>query len=863
MAYTYEEVIQALRNADASGDTEAAARLAQIANQLRTQQAPATAEEVPLTTTADPAAFAADVAKQRAAAGIGGVAGSFVTPPFPAARLVQAAAGFPGVGTQTQQRVEEAAKETFGVKGLQPYGAEQRYIRAATEGALDPLNIVGPFGKIVSSLFNLTGRTVTGGVAGLGGEFGQQQAEELKLGTAGQLGMSALGAAVGGASALPAALTTSGLRTAAGFGASSFRKMTQEASQIEAESQISNILKAAIEADPALVTKISEIASSRALAGVDMPMSALLQNPVINAEIASLASRNPQFKAEYDQLWDKAKTALKTKADNMFGMSVEEATTRISNFTEPKIEKAVQRRLDSFDEAIRRASQLSVKETGEIGERANALRLQKEAEARKSMSPVYDKVFKLVEGQKVPSEEVARIYDFVRQAKIDDIFMQLPAAERAVLREWAPTTPPVAYSDVGGIVSGGAPQFSSVPVNQLDSLKRAINKGLNTVTDREQFNKLLNLKAEVFTTAQKISPEFAQNWKAADAEFARRVGIPFDLQAIKGMDRAQYNEQVVNKITQNRSALSQFLSAVGPDGTKTAEDALTLRIYNAVVNKDTGLVDSRKLQQWKENKNNSELLSLLPSLREDLYGKEGMLKNIQNLEFRKNALERNLEEALKTKILGVEDMTPKALVNRFYTEPRFIDEVLKRNGANAENVRALRTFVLDDIMSSANPMETLLDKNKMIAYGKLFGPSWQNNMQNLVRATELLRKNPADVTVNIRELPKDFVAEFFPGLNIPKVVSLWRNQIMSEVTALATAGSYMQSAATQARKDKAMMEAFLEPAKLRETLEILNRIQSREALGKKFIERMVNDVVSAGWNIPRGAAVGTQEPQPR
>jgi hypothetical protein len=411
------------------------------------------------------------------------------------------------------------------------------------------------------------------------------------------------------------------------------------------------------------------------------------------------------------------------------------------------------------------------------------------------------------------------------------------------------------------VVAGGPPQFSSVPINQLDSLKKAVNKGLQTVTDRADFNKLLNLKSEVFSTAQKVSPEFAQNWKAADAEFARRVGVPFDLQSIQNMDRTQYNEQVVNKITQNRSALTQFLSAVGPDGTKTAEDALTLRIYNAVVDKNTGLVDSKKLQQWRENKNNSEMLTLLPELRSDLYGREGMLRNIQNLEFRKNSLEKNLDEALKTKILGVEDMTPKALVNKFYSEPRFIDEVLKRNGANSENLKALRTFVLDDIMSSSNPMETLMNKNNMIAYGKLFGPSWQNNIKNLTEATELLRRNPADVTVNMKELPKDFVAEFFPGLNIPKVVSLWRNQIMSEATAFATAASYMQSAGTQRRKDKVMMEAFLEPAKLRETLEIVNKLQKREALGKKFLERMVKDVVSAGWNIPRGVAVGTQEPQ--
>lgn len=865
MAYTLDQVMQALQNAEDAGDIEAAGELAQIANQLRFQQAPQDLSQVPLTTTADPAAFAADVAKRRVAAGVGGLAGAAVTPPFPAMRLFQAVSGVGGVGAATQEAVTKATGEAMGVRGLEPADESQRYTKAIIEGSLDPLNIYGPagratsgLGKIVSSIFGLTGRAVTGGVAGAGGELGVRTAEQLNLGPAGTIGLGMAGGALGGATALlgAPARTVGALGVEAARGG--FRRFATEASQLEAESQISNILKAAIEVDPTLVSKIDQISSSPSLAGVKMPLSALLQNPVIDAELASLARRNPKFKAEYGQLWDNAKAALKTKADNMFGMSLEDAVTRISNFTDPAIEKSVKRRLDSFDQAIARASQMDVKETGDIGQRAIALRQQKEAEVRKSMSPVYEKVFKSVEGQKVPAEEVGRIYDYVKQAKIDDIFMQLPAAERAVLREWAPKAAPRQYSDIG-IVGGGTPQFSEVPINQLDSLKRAINKGLSTVSDREQFNKLLNLKSEVFAAAEKISPEFAKNWKAADAEFARRVGVPFDLQAIKNMDNAQYTEQVVNKITQNKSSLAQFLSVVGQDGTKTAEDALALRIYNAVVDKNTGLVDAKKLNQWRENRNNAEMLSLLPDLRNDLYGREGMLRNIQNLEFRKNALNNNFQEALKTKILGVEDMTPKALVNKFYTEPRFIDEVLKRNGANSENMKALRTFVLDDIMSSSNPMETLLDKNKTIAYGKLFGPSWQNNMQNLVRATELLRRNPADVSVNIKELPKDFVAEFFPGLNIPKVVSLWRNQIMSEVTAFATAASYLQSAGTQLKKDKALMEAFSEPAKLRETLEIINKLQNSEALGKKFLERIVRDVVSAGWNIPRGAVIGSQQ----
>jgi len=48
MAYTYEQVISALRNADAAGDVEAAKRLAGIARGLRQQQTPSAVSQIPM-----------------------------------------------------------------------------------------------------------------------------------------------------------------------------------------------------------------------------------------------------------------------------------------------------------------------------------------------------------------------------------------------------------------------------------------------------------------------------------------------------------------------------------------------------------------------------------------------------------------------------------------------------------------------------------------------------------------------------------------------------------------------------------------------------------------------------------------------
>lgn len=823
------------------------------ANQThRGQKAPQPAQtsSVPLTTTADPVAFGQDVAKQQIGDVAGQLAGGLVDPPLPALRIGKTLLGVGGDGGAAKT-VESSIDKALGTQGLSPANPEQGVLGAGIRGLLDPLTAVGP-GGIIGKLFS-------GFLGGAGGEMGGQAAREAGVGPGTELAATLAGGLAGGAVPAVTAPTrqagVEAVRAGARYmGSGGLQRGVTDASTAAADDQVRTLLKQAAASDPELEGRLVSAIQQQQRTGVQLPLSAILQNPVIDAELASLASRNPAFRQAYEAQWKNAQGQVQSRQDRMFGMNPQDAARRLEQFSDPTLDKPVQARLRAFDAAIAKAGELEAKSPGEIGDSVTKLVKQREELARASMKPVYDKVFKAVEGKDVPAEVVQELYDTAKGLKLDDIFFKGPETQRNLMQIWGPKQSPAQYSDTG-MVGGGTPEFSAVPIKELDSLKQAINKGIRTTSDRKELENLRVLRNRVSEAAMKIDPEFAQNWKAADAQFAARVGVPFDSETMRMMGRAKYDETVLPILTRNKSSFNEFLAAAGPEGTKMAEDALTYSLWKSSV-KD-GVLDPKAAQRWI--KSHGEQLSMVPGLRDELTGRDGALVTMDKLASRKAALEKNFDQAQQTKILGLENLNPQQLVGKMYSEPQFIDRLLKTHGTDRDNMRALRSFVLDDIMSASNPLEAMQDKRRLVAYGKLFGPSWMNNIKELAEVSGRLARNPADVRVNIAAQPKDFVEEFAPGLSIPKIVTLVRDRWISGWQKVAIGASRVQGAATERIKDERLMEAFLNPAETRKLLEDLKSMEEGKNLGKEAVMRIWNATTEGLSNIPRGAAVGANQ----
>ena len=200
--FTYEEVMQALRNADAAGDVDAARRLAQIANNM-TQERP---RERPLTE---------EIPRQlglTARAGLTGAAGIPSIVGDPLNQLLNMIAGrevFPPVSQSVQQLMTRA--------GLpQPETAQERVVQDVTSA----LSGVGTTARLAQMLapraaaplsenlgLQAAGALGGAGAASLGREEGASALGQLGLGVLG--GMVAPGAAGTTAQALTRATTGS------------------------------------------------------------------------------------------------------------------------------------------------------------------------------------------------------------------------------------------------------------------------------------------------------------------------------------------------------------------------------------------------------------------------------------------------------------------------------------------------------------------------------------------------------------------------------------------------------------------------------------------------------------------------------
>ena len=200
--FTYEQVIQALRNADAAGDVEAARRLAQIANSM-TQEQP---RERPITE---------EIPRQlglTARAGLTGAAGIPSIVGDPLNQLLNMIAGrdvFPPVSQSVQQLMTRA--------GLpEPETAQERVVQDVSSA----LSGVGTTAKLAQTLapraaaplsenlgLQAAGALGGAGAASLGREEGAGALGQLGLGVLG--GMVAPGAAGTTAQALTRATTGS------------------------------------------------------------------------------------------------------------------------------------------------------------------------------------------------------------------------------------------------------------------------------------------------------------------------------------------------------------------------------------------------------------------------------------------------------------------------------------------------------------------------------------------------------------------------------------------------------------------------------------------------------------------------------
>ena len=786
-----------------------------------------------------------------------------------------------------QAAVTDPAARLFSALGMPMTGAMpqtfgQRVLATGIEAATDPasylfppLAAVGRMGPAAQVVARPTEQFVIGSGAEVGGTAGEQVG-----GTPGRV----VGSLFGGAGASYATGTALKTGPLVGKGYDKAKEVVDKLRGVQPEnellrdvdSRINNIFIAAGAADPNFLTtlqnavKAQEGVSLKAPGSprVQMPISALMaDNPVIMSFIENLSSRDPVFKAKYGEQFARAKADLRANQIRLFGdpSKVDLASLRPEDiaFMSGATEKSVQRQVRSLDQQIADAYSAPVVDPNAFGARIEKLVADKEAKAIAEVRPLYAEAFNVAKtkGVTLPASSVDDIYNFVAGTQSSDIFKTFPSIYNKVRSRFRPTeteASPILTAEGVPATPAGV-RFVEATVEDLDSLKREINKQLRKANDPADIRLLSELKTRVSGHIDSLDPDFVEAYRNADRTYLEKVGLPFSSETLKNVDRKKFVEQIAPAIIGNKSNVDEFIRATGEDGVRVARDAFYDSFTRAALKND--VIDPKAANKWL-SKNRSGM-ALIPGLEDEL---RASVNNVQQLQGKKAALEADFRRVSGEQLIRDSGYSnPAELVSRMYGDRNFTNKLLNQYGANKDVLNAVRSFMLDDIVQAADPVAMLNDRSRAAVFNRVFGPTYAQKVADFAVASERLAKDPTQVSFRGETVPRTPI-EALTGVPPEQILSRIYNPVSGPVYAVTSLFSkYWANSAAKATEEKLkalllnpadavkVFEAVAPKAQALDPAKINEAIRIGQKYGIQWVQDAVNDLTTGA---ARGAVRG-------
>jgi hypothetical protein len=635
---TYDEVIEALRRADAAGNVEDARNLAEIANSMREQLVPVDfqgEEQSPFVLIGDqppPSMF--EYLVNRAKIGL--------TP----SRLVSGSALQQGTfagAFPTQPELEEFTTEgvqsRLGLKPqMRPATTTQKYLGAFVEGAVDPLNLFGGTG-LLSKGVNLA----TGGMAGVGGEFGGEVGQQV-AGVPGQIAGGILFSLLSGGG------TAKGGQMLFEKGKERFDIKdldVADLANVEGLSKAKDLVEKALEADPALRARLETVQKRVQFVTGEKGTLAVsgLDNIAFRTKLEDLAKNDVAFAGELNTLYSDLKNAVRKRSSELYPTPSSELPSGAKKIAE--VETDYNNRIGFIDKQLNKltaeANIVGGTKPVEIGTAIQNLVISKEKAARNALRPEYESVLGQAskQGALLPAQDTQ---DLLRTA--ENLFQSDPWAKEAPLlklvREQsskfkAMRRQAVPTGEGTTLPATTAPDLTmGMDITSLDSLKRRVAQDIREVRDANRQDKLRSFQTKIDEALDKVQNSsgnividfrgeklpFGQAMTALDTDYYNKVGIPFkDAAAIEKISSSDYAEKISPLIASSPTAMRQFLNVAGEEGTSLAEKSVMSKLYNQALNKN-GFIDSAKLDNLLTKTSNnggySDIIDQLPALKKRL-----------------------------------------------------------------------------------------------------------------------------------------------------------------------------------------------------------------------------------------------------
>jgi len=640
----------------------------------------------------------------------------------------------------------------------------------------------------------------------------------------------------------------------------------------DVDNRISNIFIAAGAADPTFMKTLTEAAqaqksvSLKAPGGVEvkMPVSAMLaDNPVINNFIQNLSARDPVFRAQYGAQYDAAKQALTANQIRLFGDPTKVAVTAVG----PDLTKVQARRVRSIDEQIADAYKDQSIDPNVFGQRVANLVEKKEKAAYAEVKPLYTEAFDIAKTKNVelPAASVDDIYGFVVSERASDIFKTFPSIYNRVQARFKPTTvePSAILTAEGKPMTPGGMQFSAATIEDLDSLKREINRQLTKTDVPTEIRLLSELKQRVGGHIDSLDPDFVAAYRNADKAYFQKIGLPFDAATLKAVDRKKFVEQIAPALIGNKSNVSEFITATGAEGTQLVRSAFLDSFTNAALKND--VLDPKAAAKWL--KKNEGGVSLVPGLRDEL---QAATTDVQQLLAERTRLNADFKRVAGDQIISAEGVgSPQDLVSKMYGDVKFTNKFMQQYGANKDSVNAVRSFMLDDLVTSADPIAALADRNKAAVFNRVFGPTYAQKVQDFVTVSDRMTRDLTNVAFKGETVPRTPI-EQLTGIPPEQILSRIYNPVSGATYAITSLFSKFWAKKASEATEARLKELLLNPSDAVKVFQAVQprvsgldqkKIQDAIEVGRKYGIQWVADAAN---DITSGAARGAvQEAQPQ
>jgi len=780
--------------------------------------------------------------------------------------------------TQAQEPTQRALMGALGTTGVRPVTTGQRLLSAGVEAALSPESyLFPPIAAIrrasipAQAVLRPAEQAVVATGAEAGGMAGEYGGAKIGSETTGRV----VGSIIAGGGT---AYALSNVPRAGALGAKGLDVVKSQWEKIrgtvpedellkDVDNRISNIFIAAGQADPNFMKTLTDAAKAQegvslrapGAAAVRLPVSALLaNNPVIDSFVQNLASRDPVFRAQYGAQYEAAKLALAQNQIRLFG----DPSKVTVNVAAPDLARVQARRVRSLDEQIADAYQGQSIDPNAFGQRVANLVEKKERAAYAEVKPLYTEAFNIAKSKnlELPAGSVDDIYNFVAGERASDVFKTFPTIYGKVLQRFRPVSvePSPILTAEGVSMRPGGREFTPASIEDLDSLKREINKQLSKTSEPSDIRLLSELKSRVSGHIDSLDPDFVNAYRQADKSYFQKVGLPFDSATLAAIDRKKFVEQIAPALIGNKSNVSEFLAATGPDGLSVVRSAFLDSFTTSAVKND--VLDPKAAAKWL--KKNEGGVSMVPGLREEL---DGATRNVQTLLDSRARLNADFQRVAGDQIISKEGVrSAQELVGKMYGDIKFTNEFMRRYGADKDSVNAARAFMLDDIVQSGDPVALLNDRNKAAIFNRVFGPTYAQKIADFAEVSDRLQKDLTAVSFRVETVPKTPIEEAI-GIPPEQIISRFQNPVSGVRYAVTSLLSKYWANQTAKATEAKLKELLLNPSdavKLFGAVKAQNKSldpdKAKEILniGKKYGIQWVQDATN---DFMTGAARGAQQ----